>query len=92
MLCAVEASDGEMVSHLYPHWAAAVGLPLPGAFREGGSPKKQKAHMKLTVLLGGCLIQHAFIQQVFIDPLCARLCGIQQRIRHKVFVLKEFAF
>ena len=58
-----------------PQWAPAMRLPLPGAFREGGSPRKEKAHMKLRVFLGGYLIQHAFIQQVFIDQLPGSLLG-----------------
>lgn len=52
-----------------------MGLPLPGALREGASPRKEKAHLKLRVFLGGYLIQHAFIQQVFIDQVPGSVLG-----------------
>ena len=63
-----------------PQWASAVGLPLPEAFREGGSPSKEKAHMKLRVFVGGYLIQHAFIQQVFIDQLPGSVLGTRDLV------------
>lgn len=52
-----------------------MGLPPPGAFREGGSPRKEKAHLKLRVFVDGYLTQHAFIQQVFIDQVPGSVLG-----------------
>lgn len=44
-----------------PHWALLMGLPLPGACREGESCKKQKTHLNLTVLLGGSRIHVCYL-------------------------------
>lgn len=44
-----------------PHWALLMGLPLPGPFREGESRKKQKTHLKLTVLLAGSKIHVCYL-------------------------------